>query len=471
MGGRESDPVHREVSMRWLLPVVLVITFSLPLVANAQDLIVVPLDTLGNVGNDCRLRIDSNNIPHIIYQDYTNDRYKHAYLQDMIWHIENLQYYQNYNGFHDYELDAYGNIHGVRAGETRLFYYLVSSEGSMTTVVDSIPWFLRYSDAEIELVAGLPRIVCVQYMTPAYLIEANFTGYEWIIDTVCWLPDGPTGIEFRVFSDTNHVSFSGSTGPLITGLFYRRWVGAWATEETIWPDSVNGIKSMDLDSDGRPWIAFSYDNGNDNYHGVVAYKTGQNWQWDYIDTAYSAPQQIIYSRLEQKAFLLLARDTPQSDPNPLFLAGKTSSGWEFEQLYSARRISGGSGALDSFGNLHFCFSVSQYSDRDLYYGFRRSTVGVDDINPPDYINLGLSAYPNPFNSSTTISFELAQPSYVTLAVYNLLGQKVVTLFEGVKGAGSHRVIWEAVGMPSGTYLARLTAESGETRETRMVLVK
>jgi len=83
----------------------------------------------------------------------------------------------------------------------------------------------------------------------------------------------------------------------------------------------------------------------------------------------------------------------------------------------------------------------------------------------------MHTYPNPFNSSSTISFELAEPSRVTLDVYNLLGQKMVTLFDGAQDAGPHKVVWNAEGVPSGTYIARLTTAAGETRETRMVLVK
>ncbi len=97
-------------------------------------------------------------------------------------------------------------------------------------------------------------------------------------------------------------------------------------------------------------------------------------------------------------------------------------------------------------------------------------IGIKDDNIPRYIDV-LRAYPNPFNSSTTISFELTQPSQVTLAVYNLLGQRVVTIFEGDKPAGMHKVVWNAECVPSGTYFARMTTDSGDRREAKLVLVK
>jgi flagellar hook assembly protein FlgD len=51
-------------------------------------------------------------------------------------------------------------------------------------------------------------------------------------------------------------------------------------------------------------------------------------------------------------------------------------------------------------------------------------------------------YPNPFNPSTTIEFELPQPSEVTLKVYNMLGQEVITLVDEERPTGSFAVEWD-----------------------------
>ena len=67
-------------------------------------------------------------------------------------------------------------------------------------------------------------------------------------------------------------------------------------------------------------------------------------------------------------------------------------------------------------------------------------------------------YPNPFNPSTTIEFALPQPAFVTLKVYNLLGEAVATLAEEQRAAGVHKFIWDAKGLASGVYLYRLEAE-------------
>ena len=68
-----------------------------------------------------------------------------------------------------------------------------------------------------------------------------------------------------------------------------------------------------------------------------------------------------------------------------------------------------------------------------------------------------NAYPNPFNPETSISFTVPEACRVNLTVYNLLGHKVVTLYEGMAVAGYHRVIWNASDMSSGVYFYHLQA--------------
>jgi photosystem II stability/assembly factor-like uncharacterized protein len=79
-------------------------------------------------------------------------------------------------------------------------------------------------------------------------------------------------------------------------------------------------------------------------------------------------------------------------------------------------------------------------------------------------------YPNPFNPKTTIKFLLAQTGNVTLKVYNLMGQEVVTLLTGIQTAGEHSVTFDASNLPSGTYFYSI--KSGDFTDTKtMVLVK
>ena len=68
-------------------------------------------------------------------------------------------------------------------------------------------------------------------------------------------------------------------------------------------------------------------------------------------------------------------------------------------------------------------------------------------------------HPNPFNPSTAITYRLPEESRVVLKVYNVLGQLVATLAEGIQTAGSRTAEWNAAFSPSGVYVYRLDAMS------------
>ncbi len=79
-------------------------------------------------------------------------------------------------------------------------------------------------------------------------------------------------------------------------------------------------------------------------------------------------------------------------------------------------------------------------------------------------------YPNPFNPATTIRFDIASPSSVSLKIFDLTGREVATLVNAELEAGSYQRIFNAEGLSSGTYIYKLKAGTfSETR--RLVLMK
>ena len=79
-------------------------------------------------------------------------------------------------------------------------------------------------------------------------------------------------------------------------------------------------------------------------------------------------------------------------------------------------------------------------------------------------------FPNPFNPTTTIVFEISRASFVNLDIYNLLGQKVVRLVSNRLSEGRYSVPFDGNRLPSGIYLYRIETETGSVTKA-MSLVK
>ena len=77
-------------------------------------------------------------------------------------------------------------------------------------------------------------------------------------------------------------------------------------------------------------------------------------------------------------------------------------------------------------------------------------------------------YPNPFNRSTGVAFDVAAPARVRLTVYDLLGRSVATLVDGWMPAGRQQIVFDAADLPSGLYVYQI--EMGNFRAARMMLL-
>lgn len=93
----------------------------------------------------------------------------------------------------------------------------------------------------------------------------------------------------------------------------------------------------------------------------------------------------------------------------------------------------------------------------LYRSSRPLTVATESEAVVAENSIG-SAYPNPFSSSTTITYSLRQASRVSIDVFDMLGRKVRTLAAGPQDSGTHTISWNAEALASGTYLVRMSAD-------------
>ncbi len=116
-------------------------------------------------------------------------------------------------------------------------------------------------------------------------------------------------------------------------------------------------------------------------------------------------------------------------------------------------------------------SGSQFS---VGQGFWHSLNFTNDVHrDPGFANGYLleQNYPNPFNPSTTIAFSIPERQKVTLKIMNLLGEEVARLIDGESmEAGKYEYEYQALSIPSGTYIYRLEA-GNFVKSRKMVLTK
>ncbi|MCA9759566.1 MAG: T9SS type A sorting domain-containing protein [Candidatus Eisenbacteria bacterium] len=104
--------------------------------------------------------------------------------------------------------------------------------------------------------------------------------------------------------------------------------------------------------------------------------------------------------------------------------------------------------------------------------WRELRPGVSDSAPPvtDLVEPTIRNYPNPFESSTRIRFDLPEDGTARLSVYDVTGRQLGVLFDGETSAGTHEVEFQGKDLPTGLYLYRLDT-SGRSEVGRMVRVE
>jgi len=97
------------------------------------------------------------------------------------------------------------------------------------------------------------------------------------------------------------------------------------------------------------------------------------------------------------------------------------------------------------------------------------TLSAGDSRADLPASLNLAAYPNPFNPTTTLAFNLPATQRVHLVIYDLVGRARQTLADGILPAGEHRTSFDASALPSGIYFARLTGKNFSVTQKLLLL--
>ncbi len=120
-------------------------------------------------------------------------------------------------------------------------------------------------------------------------------------------------------------------------------------------------------------------------------------------------------------------------------------------------------------------NTAYVADRSYFSIYDCTAADTDEEDIPETSTSLLGNAPNPFNPSTTIRYSLAEAGKVSLCIYNIRGEKVKTLYDGMQDAGAHSHVWDGLddgGKPvaSGVYLSRMQSKN-HTATGKMLLLK
>ena len=155
--------------------------------------------------------------------------------------------------------------------------------------------------------------------------------------------------------------------------------------------------------------------------------------------------------------------------NPLFL---DLENWDFSYAGNSPCIDAGTDFYVLDGDTLIDYSENQYIGNAPDMGALEfdplEVTPNEDIIPIEFAVV--NTYPNPFNNSLSISFNLEATGFARLGVYNLQGREVISLVDSNMPAGYHSVIWNADAHASGVYFVKMV--SGEYVKTqKLMLIK
>ena len=173
----------------------------------------------------------------------------------------------------------------------------------------------------------------------------------------------------------------------------------------------------------------------------------------------------------------IAWDAVNIEPIQYYTIYRSMDGGALEQLaYSAEP--GYVDNIAALGSYEYAVSATDYGDNESDLSGAASYTFlsiVDGMGIPDEFALKAN-YPNPFNPSTTIAYQMPEAGRVSLVVYDLTGNVVSTLVNESQPAGYYQTVWNGrdqrgVPVATGVYFYRLKAGAEFVKTHKMVLMK
>jgi len=334
----------------------------------------------------------------------------------------------------------------------------------------------------------------------------------------------------KVYFTGNHKSTPAQFEPFTTNIVgnYDLWIGEMYYITPPSAPIILAVEDIPNDQGGKVRIQFTGSEltksfsiwrlieGTEDWDAVGSFNGISNSKYSYVSPTLgdSTDQGIVWSTFKVTAHSNASLDYFMSDPAsgysidnlaPAVPAGIIAIGHEDRveiawddnedkdfQFYAIYRSTDSEFNPDTMNTATYTTIESSFDDASVELGktYYYSIVAVDfsgnkseysenifalvtdiasDMEIPTVYELGQN-YPNPFNPSTVIKFSLPESGLVTLKVFNILGQEIMTLVNEVRAVGNYEVSFDASNLTTGMYVYRI--ESGEfTATKKMMLVK
>ncbi|NQU05919.1 MAG: T9SS type A sorting domain-containing protein [Calditrichaeota bacterium] len=186
------------------------------------------------------------------------------------------------------------------------------------------------------------------------------------------------------------------------------------------------------------------------------------------------PEEVEIDEGQLLEFVIIGIDPDRDDVQITYSSDNLPESVEFNDVGDGTAVFSWQPSFEDAGEYTATFTISD-GDLENEAGVHFTVMDTDHIfcqndgSIPKVLSLS-HAYPNPFNSTTTIRYSLPMPTDVSLEVYNLAGQQITTLFEGQNQAGIHTTTLTANDLPSGLYFVKLNA-GGQVFTRKVMLIR
>jgi hypothetical protein len=375
-----------------------------------------PVDTLGDVGWDASLRLDTNDVPHIAYTDFTHNQLNYATLDGGNWVIETIEappagYYVQQGSL---AFDSNGDPHvAYGVNNVPLFRYASRNGGTWSTE-----------------------------------IVASFRIALWISLEI----DSQDVPHISYWDAANHLGYATKVG------------GAWSFETIETSDQYSPrYSSLALDSDA-PEVAFYRPTSSSDGDLALATRGGSGWTTELVDTA-GTTGYTPSLRLDGGEPRVSYYDVTNGS---LRYARKISGIWSAETV-DDRRNSGHPSSLgiDPDGHAWIAYVATGEANQNghLMAAHEGATADVPKSRLEE--SPRIRVWPIPAASLVHVSISLPSAEIATLALHDLSGRAVASY--RLDGSSAERYVFPLSGVAPGLYWLRLTRAEGSIARPVVVI--